>query len=152
MTDALLATAKDAVVKQATTVVAQGKQDFLATFGSYLQPGDLLAIGSAFDKAAEAKIGQFLAKTPEAAQEQADIYEACLDTIETIGDDYEIVGKAKAGVLIRSVAHQVISGVFAVAGAVMQAALGVVVPGVGSLIGAGLNAGIQHVVSYFLED
>ncbi len=72
--------------------------------------------------------------------------------MEAIFVDYEVVGKAKLGVLARAFAHQVIAGAFAVAGAVIQAGLGILVPGLGSLAGAGLNVGMQHVVAWFMGD
>jgi hypothetical protein len=150
--DELLAAARSASVDQLKLVLSSSKKGFLDTFSSFIKPEDLARLDELFERAFKAKVAHFAAKTPEQAQEQIDIYEASMETIETIGDDYEIVGKAKAGAIVRSFAHQVIAGAFAIAGAVLQAGLGILVPGIGALIGAGANVGIQHVVDYFLGD
>ncbi len=149
-TDTLIANAKLAASDQVVQIIGSAKSTFLGLFGDFISAADITRIEGLFTKAAIAKAAQFAANTPGAAQEAADEYDTYMDTIETIGDEYLILGKAKAGVLVRSVVHEIISGFFAVAGGVLQAGLGIVLPGVGSLIGAGANAGLQHVVSYFL--
>lgn len=148
----ILAAAKTAAVGQVSSLIASSKASFLETFGSFFSVADLKSVEMLFTRAAIAKAGEFAAATPEEAQEYADEYDAYLDEMETIGDQYLIVGKSKAGALVRPLAHQAIAGIFAVMGAVLQAGLGIVVPGIGSLVGAGLNAGLQHVVSHFLGD
>lgn len=150
ITDQLIKTAKDEGFKQVQLVLATSKTGFLAAWRDFLVPADLIELDAAFDLALKAKLAQLGSLTPDGAQDCADVYEASLNTIETIGNRYEIVGKAKAGALVRSFAHSAISGAVAVAGAVMQAALTVFLGPLGAMLGAGGNAGLQHVVSYFL--
>lgn len=151
-TDKMIATAKTQASSAAVSIISNAKQSFLDLFGSFVTANDLIALDKLFTQAALAKGLQYAATSKQEADEYADEYDAYMDQIETVGDKYLIVGKAKAGVLIRSVAHQIISGFFAVAGAVLQAGLAVVLPGVGSLVGAAANAGIQHVVAHFLGE
>lgn len=146
----MVETAKQSTISQVSILVDSGKKAFLESFGSFLNPMDLARISALFDDAYQVKAKQFTASTKETAQDYADQYEAYMSSIQTIGDEYYIVGSAKVGILARSMAHQVIAGAFAVAGAVLQVGLGVLFPGVGSLVGAGLNAGLQHVVAHFL--
>lgn len=148
----MIAAAKSSAVSQASNIVAQGKSQIMTLFGSFIKKEDLVALDDLFNKALLAKVGQFSAHTAEEAVDFADQYEAHMESVETIGNQYEIVGKAKAGVLVRSIMHSVISGFFAVAGAVLQVGLGMVFPVVGTFVGAGLNQGIQHVVAYFNEE
>ncbi len=150
--EVMLATAKSSTVTQAANLVAQGKTQFMALFGTFIKGEDLLKIEGYYNKALLAKIGQFSAHTTDEAIEYADQYEAAMESVETIGNAYEIVGKAKAGVFVRGFLHALISGFFAVGGAVLQVGLGVALPGVGSFIGAGLNQGLQHVVAYFNKE
>lgn len=150
--DQLLATAKGAALDEVKIVLATSKTGFLTAFRDFLVPADLIELDGAFDLALRAKLGQLGALSPNEADDFADQYEASLNAIETIGDRYEIVGKAKAGVLLRSFAHQVISGFAAVAGAVFQGAMTVFLGPIGTIVGGGANAGLQHVVSYFLGD
>lgn len=151
LTNEVIATAKSAAIAQVQPQIDQAKTSFLALFGSFLKPEDLKTVALLFDKAVLAKVGQFSAATNEEATEYSDEYEGYLQTVETIGDRYEIVGKAKAGVWLRNLMHNLISGFFAVAGAVLQVGLGVFVPVAGSFIGAALNQGLQHVVAYYNE-
>lgn len=147
----LLDTAKAAATEQTKKIVASGRVAFVASFGNFLSKEDLTRAAALFDQAAGAKVTQ-IGGDLKTVREAEDIYNSSLEQLETIGDRYLIVGEAKAGVLIRSFAHQVIAGAVAVAGAVLQAGLGIVLPGVGSLLGAGINTGLVHVVNYFLED
>ncbi len=149
ITQELIDSAKVAALAQARIGIERQRQNFLATFGSFFKPADLVKITDWWGLAVEAKAAQFMSATDDQAQEQADIYDSYLDAIEEVGTDYEVVGKAKAGMFARSVLHEVIGGGFAILGAVLQAGLAIVIPGFGSLIGAGLNAGIQHVVAHF---
>ncbi len=151
-TDTMIAAAKTASTDQVAKIVTGAKASFLEMFRGFFSKEDLDVVDELFTKAALAKAKQFTAATTDDAEEAVEEYETYMETIETIGDQYYVVGKAKAGVLVRSIAHQIISGFFAVAGAVIQAGLGIVIPGVGSLVGAGLNAGLQHVVAYFQGD
>ncbi len=151
-TDAMIGAAKAQALVQAQALVANGRSSLLEQLASFVQKEDLVELESLFDKAVAAKAGQFTASTNEQAQEFADEYESYMETAETIGDRYVIVGKAKAGVWIRHMMHQVISGFFAVAGAVLQVGLGIAVPVAGTFAGAALNQGLQHVVAYFNEE
>lgn len=152
VTQELLDVAKTASLDQAKLVLATSKKGFVDAFREWIDAKDLVLLDELYEGALRAKARQFLAGSTDAAAIAADEYEASLNSIDALFLRYEIVGKAKLGALARSMAHQIISGVFAVGGAVLQAGLGVVLPGLGSLIGAGLNAGLQHVVAYFLED
>lgn len=141
--------AKQAAVTQAKVSIARSKDNFIALYGNFFKPDDLVRVEDYWSKALAAKTAQFMAMTEDEAQVQADIYDAYLDAIEEIGTDYLIVGTAKAGVFARGLLHEVIGGGFAIAGAVLQVGLNILFPGVGGLVGAGLNAGIQHVVAHF---
>lgn len=151
-TDALVAKAKSAGTDEALKVVAQMRGEFISAFAGFITAEDLLKLDELLVKAIKYKAAQFTASTDKEAQEAVDEYEGVLETIETIGDQYEIIAKAKAGKLVRSLAHALISGAFAVGGAVLQVGMGILVPGIGSLVGAGVNAGLQHAVSYFMGD
>lgn len=144
----MLDTAKSETSTKIMEVATTARRQFLDLFGSFLSTDDLTHVDDLFTKSVHAKVGSYMASSLEEASEFTDIYESYMETIETIGDKYMIVGKAKAGVLLRSVAHQIISGIFAVAGAVLQAGLSILIPGVGNLLGAAANAGLQHVVAW----
>lgn len=149
---ALLDVAKTATAEQIQKVIAAGKTQFVDLFKGVVSKDDLEFLVELFDRAHAAKAAHFGATTPEQSADLEDEYQAYMDAIETLADKYLIVGKAKLGVLARSLAHQIISGAFAVGGAVLQAALTAAIPGVGALVGAGVNAGLQHLVAYFLGD
>lgn len=150
-TEKMLAAAKSASAGEFQLVMAQSKIGFLDAFRGFVNPGDLIELDAAFSLALKAKLGHLMAQTDNEAEDFADEYEASMNTIETIGDRYEIGLKARAGKFVRSFAHNVISAAAAVTGAVLQAGLGVVLGPLGTLIGAGGNVGLQHVVSYFLD-
>lgn len=150
MSSTLLKSAVDAAQPAVLQVITASRAKFLGLFGSWVADTDFARLEELFVAAAHARAGQFCASTPQEARDFEETYEASLDSLETLGYAFEIVGKAKAGVFVRSVAHQLIAGAFAVGGAVLQAGLGILLPGVGLLLGAGANAGIQHVVAAYL--
>jgi hypothetical protein len=152
VSSAILKAAIDAAEPQIQIIIDEGRKEFIALFGNYVKVEDCKRLEELFINAAKARAGQFTAQTAEQAADFEDEYEAALESIETIGDAYEIVGKAKAGVFARHMAHMLIAGAFAVAGSVLQVGLGIVIPGLGVFVGAAVNAGVQHVVSAYLGD
>lgn len=148
----LIDAAKTATLDQLGKILTSTKASFLTTFRDFVKPTDLARVEWLLEAASAAKVAQFSAGTPEEAQDLADEYDAYMRGIETIGNKYVIQGEARAGLLLRSTAHLLIAGFFAVAGGVLQVGLGIAIPGVGSLVGAGLNVGLQKVVAHFLGD
>lgn len=141
--------AKVATVEQVKLVLEKQKVGFITTFQSLISINEVLRLAQYWDLAIAAKANSFLAATPETAQEQTEIYESYIDSVEEMAVGFGIVGKAKANVFAHELMHEFIAGAFAVAGAVLQAGMGILFPGVGSLLGAGLNTGLQHVVAHF---
>lgn len=148
-----LAAIQKATLEQSQPVLAATKKSFLDTFSGFVSTEDMIDLDQMFSAALSSKARQFLAPTLDEAAAAAREYEASLDAMATIGTQCEIVGKAKIGKFVRSFAHNLISGAFAVLGAGVQAAISLAfpIPIAGGILGAGVNSGLQHVVAYFLD-
>src|SRR5262249_40505568 len=97
----LLSQAKGAGQEQSLKILNQMRQEFVAAFGSFLVVTDLHLLDDLLVQATLAKVREYSSDTEKQAREARETYEACLESMETIGDKYEIVGGAKAGKLMK---------------------------------------------------
>lgn len=149
VTQAGLDAFRSASSDEARKAAAVGKKALLDGLRDVVSTDDLVTVERCFELGLAAKVRSYVAANEHDAREASDEVEANLDAVEELVLRYEIVGKATVARLARSLMHQAISGAFAVGGAVLQAALATLFPG-GGLVGAGINAGVQHVVAWFL--
>ena len=141
-----------AALVQAKALVQTGYAGFVASFKDYLEPEDLVLLEDIGSAMLAAKVRQWSAQTDDEARWAQDEYVAAHNGFDALFDAYAIQGGAKVKALAKSLAHQVVAGVFAALGAGVQATFAAFVPVVGGIAGAVLNVGIQKVVSYFQGD
>lgn len=132
------------------TFIREAKDDFLSTFGTWVQSQHADRLEEAFTQAGKARLRALLAKLQgdlDGECDARDTYLATLASLETLGLGVEITGKVAAHAFLQSAMHGVLSAVATVLGIAVQASLSVVLPGVGFPVG-GLAGGV---VEKFLD-
>lgn len=143
----ILQTALDAAKPQLTELVSAAKDNFMSSFGNWVQSSNRGRLEELFVTAGQAKISALMAKTADAAHEFQDIFETTIASIETLGLAVWITAKAEAIATLKSTVRQLLTTIAAVAGAVIKTVIEATVPGAGALIGPIAGAGVEHALN-----
>lgn len=133
---------------QLEALVEKTKDNFMVTYGEFVESAHKDRLAQLFKEAGQAKIKALMAKDEAGAKEWEDIYATKLASIETLGLAVKIVGSAKARSFLMETAKQVLDTLGGVAANVLktvvsgfvQGAIAGVTGGAAPAIGGGIAA------------
>lgn len=141
----------DALAPELHTLIDRARCEFVARFGAWVAGSHKQALEDLFLRAGRAKVACFLATTPEEAQEQHDIFETEVESIEVLGLAIQIMGEAEARAFLKAEIRAVLEVIPIAAGIAVKIALPVAFPVIGSLVGAPAGSGVEWLLNKFVK-
>lgn len=140
MSDAppILAQVLDEAQPELRALVAEQKGNFLQTFGAWVNSAHAGRLEEVFVDAGKARLRGTFAKLlgdQDGEKDASETYQACLTSLKTLGLSIVISAEVEAHAFIQSAMHSILSTLASVLGIAVRAAVAVLVPGPGALLG-----------------
>lgn len=148
MSASLIKQALDAAAPEMQAQVVAVKNQFLAAFGDWVNAAHKIRLEELFMAAGRAKIASLFASTLASANENQDIFDLTVDSIETIGLADWITAKAEAMKAIKASIKQILHGLAVGFGIAVKTIMGVVLPGIGALGGTIAGPGVTLLLDH----
>lgn len=144
----------DVAKPQLEVLLAKTRENFMASFGSFVESIHKDRLETLFKEAGEFKLKAIVEKDENKARQYEDIYRTKLDSIETLGLAVKIVGSAKAHSFLKETAKSILDTFGGIAASLLKTVIAGLVQGaITGLTGGAapaIGGGLASVAGTFL--